>query len=110
VTDTNVFQLCQPGSFADPLTEVLRNGASAADAGRRGRGCSLAQLSCRQADRALEASAHDERHRKFVRHGAPLHRALHRRSFKQNALAMIFKLAEAAEKSWRRLDGHNQFA
>jgi putative transposase len=27
VTDTNVFELCQPGSFADPLTEVLRNGA-----------------------------------------------------------------------------------
>ena len=26
----------------------------------------------------------------------------------KNALAMIFKLAEAAEKSWRRLDGHNQ--
>jgi hypothetical protein len=24
------------------------------------------------------------------------------------ALAMIFKLGEAAEKSWRRLDGHNQ--
>src|SRR5215208_1462555 len=24
------------------------------------------------------------------------------------ALAMIFKLAEAAEKSWRGLDGHNQ--
>ncbi len=23
-------------------------------------------------------------------------------------LAMIFKLAEAAEKSWRRLNGHNQ--
>jgi putative transposase len=22
--------------------------------------------------------------------------------------AMIFKLAEAADKSWRRLDGHNQ--
>jgi transposase-like protein len=29
VTDTNVFQLCQPGTFADPLTEVLRNGARA---------------------------------------------------------------------------------
>jgi putative transposase len=29
VTDTNVFQLCQPGSFADRLTEVLRNGARA---------------------------------------------------------------------------------
>jgi putative transposase len=27
VTDTNVFELSQPGSFADPLTEVLRNGA-----------------------------------------------------------------------------------
>jgi len=26
----------------------------------------------------------------------------------KTALAMIFKLAEAAEKSWRRLDGHNQ--
>ena len=24
------------------------------------------------------------------------------------ALAMIFKLAEAAERSWRRLNGHNQ--
>ena len=26
----------------------------------------------------------------------------------KTALAMIFKLAEAAEKSWHRLDGHNQ--
>src|SRR5947208_13016438 len=26
----------------------------------------------------------------------------------KTALGMIFKLAEAAEKSWRRLDGHNQ--
>jgi putative transposase len=29
VTETNVFQLSQPGSFADPLTEILRNGAQA---------------------------------------------------------------------------------
>jgi hypothetical protein len=29
VTDTNVFQLAQPGNFADPLTEVLRKGARA---------------------------------------------------------------------------------
>jgi transposase-like protein len=29
VTETNVFQLSQPGSVADPLTEVLRNGAQA---------------------------------------------------------------------------------
>jgi len=27
VTDTNVFQLSQPRTFSDPLTEVLRNGA-----------------------------------------------------------------------------------
>ena len=27
MTDTNVFQFCQPGAFADPLTEVLRSGA-----------------------------------------------------------------------------------
>ena len=29
MTETNVFQLCQPGTFADPLTDVLRNGARA---------------------------------------------------------------------------------
>jgi len=29
VTETNVFQLSQPGSFIDPLTEVLREGARA---------------------------------------------------------------------------------
>ena len=29
MTDTNVFELCQPGTFADPLTEVLRDGARA---------------------------------------------------------------------------------
>jgi len=27
VTDTTIFQLSQPGTFSDPLTEVLRNGA-----------------------------------------------------------------------------------
>ena len=26
----------------------------------------------------------------------------------KTALAMVFKLLEAAQKSWRRLDGHNQ--
>jgi hypothetical protein len=29
VSDANVVKLVQPGSFADPLTEVLRNGARA---------------------------------------------------------------------------------
>ena len=29
MTETNVFPLSQPGTFADPLTEVLRSGARA---------------------------------------------------------------------------------
>ena len=29
MTDTNVSKLYQPGTFADPLTEILRNGARA---------------------------------------------------------------------------------
>ena len=29
VTETNVTQLSQPGTFSDPLTEVLRSGARA---------------------------------------------------------------------------------
>ena len=29
MTKTNVFQFSQPGSFIDPLTEVLRDGARA---------------------------------------------------------------------------------
>jgi hypothetical protein len=32
----------------------------------------------------------------------------HHRVDGASTLAMIFKLAEAAEKSWRRLNGHNQ--
>ena len=29
MTDSNVFPLAQPGTFADPLSEILRNGARA---------------------------------------------------------------------------------
>jgi hypothetical protein len=37
MTNTNVLQFSQPGTFADPLTEVLRNGARAlSGAGGRG--------------------------------------------------------------------------
>jgi putative transposase len=40
------------------------------------------------------------------------HRTVHAKGCLSNktALAMIFKLAEAAENSWRRLNGHNQLA
>jgi hypothetical protein len=40
VTDTSVFQLAQPGTFADPLTEALRTAHERcwfAGSGRRGR-------------------------------------------------------------------------
>ena len=62
MTETNVFQLSQPGTFADPLTEVLRNGARAL----------LAQAV--EAEVAALLSAHadnltDDGHQRLVRHG-----------------------------------------
>ena len=62
MTDTNVFQLSQPGTFADPLTEVLRNGARAL----------LAQAV--EAEVAAVLSCHadkltDDGRQRLVRHG-----------------------------------------
>jgi transposase-like protein len=62
VTDTNVFQFTQPGTCADPLTEVLRNGARAL----------LAQAV--EAEVAALLSAHadkltDDGRQRLVRHG-----------------------------------------
>ena len=52
MTDTNVFQLSQPGTFADPLTEVLRNGARALLAQAvEAEVAALLEQPCRQADR-----------------------------------------------------------
>jgi hypothetical protein len=56
VTNANVFQLCQPGAFADLLTEILRNGAQAL----------LAQAV--EAEVAVLKQAVDGRQR-LVRHG-----------------------------------------
>jgi putative transposase len=62
VTETNVFQLTQPGRFSDPLTEVLRNGARAL----------LGQAV--EAEVAVWLSTHtdkltDDGRRRLVRHG-----------------------------------------
>jgi Transposase, Mutator family len=62
VTDTNVFKLSQPGTFTDPLTEVLRKGARAL----------LAQAV--EAEVAALLSVHadkltDDGHQRLVRHG-----------------------------------------
>ena len=60
MTETNVFQLTQPGRFSDPLTEVLRNGARTVQAV--------------EAEVAAWLSTHtdkltDDGRRRLVRHG-----------------------------------------
>jgi len=62
VTDTNVFQLSQPGTFADPLTEILRDGARALLA--QAVEAEVGALLSRHADEVTE----DGRQR-LVRHG-----------------------------------------
>jgi hypothetical protein len=52
-----------------------------------------------QTTNVIESSFATIRHRTVRSKGCLLNKT---------ALAMIFKLAEAAEGSWRRLDGHNQ--
>jgi len=62
VTETNVFQLSQPGTFTDPLTEVLRNGARAL----------LAQAVEAEVSSLLSCHADkltDDGRRRLVRHG-----------------------------------------
>ena len=71
--------------------------------------CSASTLPGTLPGRALEAFAHTtniiESSFTTVRHRTVCSKG---RLSNKTALAMIFKLAEAAEKSWRRLDGHNQ--
>ena len=62
MTDINVFELSQPGSFADPLTEVLRNGARALLA-QAVEAEVAALLSC-HADKLM-----DDGRQRLVRHG-----------------------------------------
>jgi putative transposase len=62
VTETNVFELCEPGSFSDQLTEVLRNGARAL----------LAQAIEAELSAWLESHADkrtEDGRRRVVRHG-----------------------------------------
>jgi hypothetical protein len=62
VTDTNLFRLSQPGTFTDPLSEVLRNGARAL----------LAQAVEAEVSSMLSCHADeltDDGRRRLVRHG-----------------------------------------
>ena len=68
-TETNVFELTQPGTFSDPLTEVLRNGARTL----------LGQAV--EAEVAAWLSTHtdkltDDGRRRLVRHGHLLEREI----------------------------------
>ena len=62
MTDTNVFQLSQPGTFTDPLTEVLRNGARSLLA--QAVEAEVASLLSCHADKLT-----DDGRRRLVRHG-----------------------------------------
>ena len=62
MTETNVFQLSQPGSLNDPLTEVLRDGARALLA--QAIEAEVATLLSRYADQST-----DDGLRRLVRHG-----------------------------------------
>src|SRR5262249_22339773 len=70
---------CRLRRLRRDLGRQIRQGGRVPDQGSR-----RAALLLRLPGRALEASAHDERHRKLVRHGAPPHRALQRMSLKQD--------------------------
>ena len=62
MTDTSVFKLAQPGTFSDPLTEVLRGGARAL----------LAQAVEAEVAAFLDSHAGectDDGRRRLVRHG-----------------------------------------
>jgi putative transposase len=62
MTDSNVFQLSQPGTLSDPLTEVLRSGARAL----------LAQAVAAEVAGFLEGHADkltDDGRQRLVRHG-----------------------------------------
>ena len=62
MTDINVLQFAQPGTFADRLTEVLRNGARALLA--QAVEAEVASLLDRHADEVT-----DDGRRRLVRHG-----------------------------------------
>jgi putative transposase len=62
VTNSNVFQLSQPGTFSDPLTEVLRNGARALLS--QAVEAEVAALLNHHADQRT-----DDGHQRLVRHG-----------------------------------------
>jgi putative transposase len=62
VTDNNVFDLSQPGTLTDPLTEVLRNGARALLA--QAVEAEVATLPAGHADKLTDDSS-----QRLVRHG-----------------------------------------
>ena len=58
--------------------------------------------------RTLETSAHVQSDRKHLRDRTTKDEPLEGVPLEQDRLAMVFKLVEGGQKTWRRLDGHNQ--
>ena len=79
MTETNVFQLSQPGTFSDPLTEVLRNGARALLA--QAVEAEVAALLASHADKLT-----DDGRQRLVRHGH-----LPERDFEEALIALLGK-------------------
>src|SRR6266508_2218072 len=87
MTETNFLQFSQPGTFADPLTEVLRNGARALLA--QAVEAEVAALLSHHADKLS-----DDGRQRLVRHG---HRPGRR------------ALPTGTRPRWRRLRAHPLF-
>jgi hypothetical protein len=104
VSESNVIKLAQPGAFTDSLTEILRNGARALLT--QAVEAEVAEFLAKHVGLQTETGQ-----RRVVRHGhLPERETIRSKGCLSNktALAMVFKLVEGAQKSWRRLDGHNQ--
>ena len=96
--ETNVFQLSQPGTLADPLTEVLRNGARAL----------LAQAV--EAEVAALLASHAGKltgggHQRLVRHGIDLPSNHSSTPLGSTAGVIRYRFSPTSPR-WSRIRGH----
>ena len=97
MTETKVFQLSQPGTFADQLTEVLRNGARALLA--QAVEAEVATLLGNHADKLT-----DDGRQRLVRHGH-----LPEREIMTGLGPVAVRCPPRARPNWSRLRAHPLF-
>jgi hypothetical protein len=103
VSKDNIIKLIQPGNVDDQLTEILRNGARALLA--QAVEAEVADFLVKHADLKIA-----DGHQRVVRHDHLPEREVMTGigcTSNRTARAMVFKLLEATQKSWRRLDGRS---